>query len=89
MAGDKKKKNEGKAAKLAFRERSTSQDAPQKRFSTHPEDILKTLEDGRLLAKTPEGKYYTTTTFYTQVPLADPNRYGRPSSEISAERAAL
>jgi hypothetical protein len=89
MAGDKKKKNEGKAAKLAFREREASQSGPQRHFSTRTEDVVRTLQDGRVLAKTTEGKLYLTTSFYLQMPFADPNRYGRPSSQITEEAAAL
>lgn len=83
-----KKKSEGKAAKLAFREKAAPTTV-QKRFSTQSEDIVKTLEDGRILARTPEGNYYFTTAFYAQTPIADPNRYGRPSSAVSAEAAAV
>jgi hypothetical protein len=64
-----------------------TQEAAQKRFSTHPEDIVKILSGRRLLAKTSEGKFYFTTTFYTQASIADPNRYGRPASAVSPEEA--
>ena len=89
MAQEKKKKPDGKIAKLASRDKGVATETVQKRFSTQPEDIVKILQDGRLLARTPEGGYYFTTTFYTQTPIADPNRYGRPSLAVSAEAAAL
>jgi hypothetical protein len=88
MAQDRKKKTDGKSAKLAFRERSGVQDSPQRHFSTRPEDIVKIFPDGRLLARTPEGTYYFTTSFYAQSDLADPNRYGRPSSIVPPEEVA-
>ena len=88
MAGDKKKK-EGKAAKLAFREKSGQESVPQRHFSTRHEDVVRTLQDGRVVARTAEGKLYLTTSFYLQMPFADPNRYGRPASELTEEAAVL
>ena len=82
-----KKKSDGKVAKLASRDKTTT-NIVQKRFSTQREDIVKILGDGRLLARTSEGGYYFTTSFYAETPIADPTRYGRPSSVVSAADAA-
>lgn len=76
----------GKKAKIASRERGAAPDTKKRYFSTRREDVVKTLEDGRIIARDDLGGYYLTEPRYVGLPMADPNRYGRPDSRLSEER---
>ena len=88
MAKQITKKQEGTRAKISSRTKTT-EETVERRFSTRPEDVVKTLSDDRILARTPEGRLYLTSKFYLHNLCADPNRYGRPASLVSPEEAAL
>lgn len=80
-----KRSPEGKRAKIASRVRETQKESLRHRYSTRPEDIVARYEGGLIIAKDQEGHYYKTHLRYTSLPLADPNRYGRPSARLSLE----
>lgn len=78
-------KADGKKAKIASRSREASTQEVRSAYGTRPEDVVARLEGGLVIAKTPDGAYYRTRASIVGLPIADPNRYGRPSSRLSPE----
>jgi hypothetical protein len=89
MAKPSNKANEGKKAKIASRSReSLSPQEIRGTFGTRPEDVVRQLPGGVVIAKTQDGVYYRTSNFFVGSVFADPNRYGRPSARLSPEEIA-